>query len=168
MFVQIPECLSFSLISSFQDMRYQFSRFYPCVSLWHLWFLWIVLWMFPGSLHSFLCPHTWTMTCSVCLCQAIACLCFFFSRGTAIQSQCNCQGRKESRGTRHSDITQTTITEVQRAQERKAESLSHTNPRTHWMQLKTNLAGHNDKPDAFKGVFFALIMTARTVHKIFL
>ena len=49
--------------------------FYPCASLWHLWFLWIFLWIFPCSLYSYLCPHSWTMTCSVCPCQTIACLC---------------------------------------------------------------------------------------------
>ena len=47
MSVQIPECPSLSLISSFQDLRDQFSMFYPCTSLWHLWFLWIFLWISP-------------------------------------------------------------------------------------------------------------------------
>ena len=70
-----PEFPSLRLISSFQDLRHQFSRFYPCKSLWHLWILRTVLWIPPCSLYSFLCLHSWTMTCSVCLCQTIACLC---------------------------------------------------------------------------------------------
>ena len=45
MSVQIPECPSLPLISSFQDLRDQFSMFCPCANLWHLWFLWI----FPCS-----------------------------------------------------------------------------------------------------------------------
>ena len=75
MSVQIPEIPS--LISSFQVLRDQFSMFCPNASLWHLWFLWIVLWIvlwiFPCSLYSHLCPHSWTMTCSFCPCQTIAC-----------------------------------------------------------------------------------------------
>ena len=47
MSVQIPEFPSLSLISSFQDLRDQISMFYPCASLWHLWFLWIFLWIIP-------------------------------------------------------------------------------------------------------------------------
>ena len=50
MSVQIPEVPNLSLISSFQDLRDQFSMFYPRVSLWHLWFLWIFLWISPCSL----------------------------------------------------------------------------------------------------------------------
>ena len=75
MSVQILEFPSLSLISSFQDLRDQFSMFSPCASLWHLWFLWILLWIFPCYLYSYLYPHSWIMTCSVCLCQTIACLC---------------------------------------------------------------------------------------------
>ena len=71
--VQIPEFPT--LISSFQDLRDQLSMFYPCASLWHLWFLWTFLWVSPCSLYSFLCPHSWTMTRSVCPCQTIPCLC---------------------------------------------------------------------------------------------
>ena len=76
---RFPEFPSLCLISSFPDLINQFSMFYPCVSLWHhgshLWFLWTFLWIFPCSLISFLCPHSWTMTCSACPCQTIACLC---------------------------------------------------------------------------------------------
>ena len=75
MFVQIPEFPSSSLISSFPDLRDQFSMFYPCVNLGHLgshlWFLWTFLWILPCFLYS----CSWTMTCSVCPCQTIACLC---------------------------------------------------------------------------------------------
>ena len=75
----IPEFPSLFLISSFQDLRYQFSTFYLCMSLWHLWILWTVLWISHCSLYSFLClrlkAHSWTMTCSDCLCQTIACRC---------------------------------------------------------------------------------------------
>ena len=64
--VLIPEFLSLSLISSFQDLGDQFSMFCPCVSLWHLgshfWFVWIFLWIFHCFLYSCLCPHSWTMT----------------------------------------------------------------------------------------------------------
>ena len=46
MLVQIPECPTFDLISSFQDLRDHFSMFCPCASLWHLgsprWFLWTI------------------------------------------------------------------------------------------------------------------------------
>ena len=67
----IPECPSLSPIASFQDLRDQFSMFCVCVSLWHLgshfWFRWIS----PCFLYSM--AHSWTMTCSVCLCQTIAC-----------------------------------------------------------------------------------------------
>ena len=48
--VQIPQFPNLSPISSFQDLRDQFSMFCPCVSLWHLGshfcFLWIFLWIF--------------------------------------------------------------------------------------------------------------------------
>ena len=75
--VQIPECPSLPPISSFQDLRDQCSMFRLCVRLWHLgpqfWFLWISLWIFPRFLYSYLCPHSWTVTCSVCLCHTIAC-----------------------------------------------------------------------------------------------
>ena len=47
MSVQIPECPSSPLISSFQDLRDQFSMFCPCANLWHLWFLWIFPLDFP-------------------------------------------------------------------------------------------------------------------------
>ena len=76
MSVQIPEWPSLPLISSFQDLRDQFSMCCPCVNLWHLWFLWIFFWLFPCYLYSYLCPHSGTMTCSVCPCQTIACQCF--------------------------------------------------------------------------------------------
>ena len=63
---------------------------------------------------------------------------FVFSKGTAIQGQCNVQGREESRGTCHSDITQTK--KKRNCNERR--SLNGRLKR-HWMQrLKTNLAGH--------------------------
>ena len=75
MFVQILGFPSLSLISSLQDLRDKFSMFYPCVSLWHLWFLWTFLCIFPCSLYSLICPHSWTMNCSVCPCQSIACWC---------------------------------------------------------------------------------------------
>ena len=69
MSVHVPKFPSLSPISSFQDVRDQFSMFCPCASLWrlgsHLWFF----------LCSFRCPHSWTMICSVCPCQTIACLC---------------------------------------------------------------------------------------------
>ena len=70
--LQILEFLSLSLISVFQDLINQFSRFYPCTSLWTLL---IFLMIFHYLLYSFLCPHSWTMTCCVCPCQTIACLC---------------------------------------------------------------------------------------------
>ena len=85
-FALIPQFPSMFLTSSFQDLKYPFSRFYLCMSLWHLWilcshswFLGTVLWIFLGSLYSFLClrleAHSRTMTCSDCLCQTIACRC---------------------------------------------------------------------------------------------
>ena len=73
--VQIPEFLNLSLISCFQDRANQFSRFYPCANVWHLRHLWMFFCICPYSPYSFLCPHSWTMTCSVCPCQTIACLC---------------------------------------------------------------------------------------------
>ena len=56
MFVQNPEFPSLPLISSFQDLGDKFSTFYPCESLWHLWFLWTSLWIFPCFLYSFPLP----------------------------------------------------------------------------------------------------------------
>ena len=73
--MQIPEFPSLSLISIFPDLRDQFSMFYPCVIFWHLGLhLWFLLGLSFGIsplffLYSFLCPHSWTMTCSVCPCQ---------------------------------------------------------------------------------------------------
>ena len=79
MCVQIPKFPNLSPTSSIQDLSVPFSMFCLCVSLWQLGsnfqFLWIFFWIFPCSLRSYLCPHSWTMTCSVCPCQTIACLC---------------------------------------------------------------------------------------------
>ena len=75
--VPIPGFLNLSPFSSFQDLRDQFSMFCPCVSIWqlgsHFWFLWIFLRIFPCFLSFCLCPHSWTMTCSVCLCHTTDC-----------------------------------------------------------------------------------------------
>ena len=81
-----PSCRPTELQSSFysSNLRNQLSMFCPCASLWHLgshfWFLWFFLWMSPCFLYSCLClrmkAHSWTMTCSVCLCHTISCLCF--------------------------------------------------------------------------------------------
>ena len=46
-FALIPEFPSLFLISSFEDLRYQFSMFYPCMTLLHLWNLWILLSICP-------------------------------------------------------------------------------------------------------------------------
>ena len=77
--VKIPDFPNLSPISSFRDPRDQCSMFYPCMNLWHLgshfWFKWIFLCIFPCFPHSCLCPHSGTMTCSVCLCQTIMCSC---------------------------------------------------------------------------------------------
>ena len=55
----IPDFPNLFLISSFQDLRYRFSVFYRCLSLWklgsHLGFLWTSLWIFHCSLYPFLC-----------------------------------------------------------------------------------------------------------------
>ena len=65
------------LISDFEFSRPERPVFdvFPCANLWHLWFLWFFLWIFQCSRYSLLCPHSWTVTCSVCLWQTIACLC---------------------------------------------------------------------------------------------
>ena len=55
--VQIPEFLSLSLISGFQDLIIQFSRFYPRTNLWHLWNLWSFFWISSSSL-----PHSFALT----------------------------------------------------------------------------------------------------------
>ena len=67
--VQIPQFLSLFLISDFQDLRNQFSKFYPCTNLWHFWKLWIFLrtCLLPYLPCSCFCQHSWTMTCSVYL-----------------------------------------------------------------------------------------------------
>ena len=83
MSVRIPELPNLSPISSFQDLKDQLSMFRPCERLRHLgshfWFLWIFLWIFLYCPDSHLClnvrAHSGTMTCSVCLCHTIACLC---------------------------------------------------------------------------------------------
>ena len=66
---------SLSLIPSFQDLRDQLSMCCPRKRLWHLCSHFCILWFFPCVLCSYLCPHSWTMTCSVWICQTIACLC---------------------------------------------------------------------------------------------
>ena len=70
--VQIPRFLKLSLVSDFQDRIGLFSTFYSCTNLCNLG---MFLWIFTYSPFCLLCPHSWTMTCPVCLCQMISCRC---------------------------------------------------------------------------------------------
>ena len=74
-YVCADSCVS-ELVSDFGFSRPVFELLH-CTNLWHSWNLALVLWMsrLPDLPCSFLCQHSWTMTCSVyltchCLCEA--------------------------------------------------------------------------------------------------
>ena len=70
--VQIPVFLKLSLVSGFRNWTHQFSRLETLVRTFGTFGTFGFCPHFPFF---FQCPHSWTMTCSVCLCQTIACLC---------------------------------------------------------------------------------------------